>query len=141
MFTADTVNISNVYLEGLSIKDITSTYSVFRSSFGHLMHVFNVTAHNVTGPLFQTVDVLAQNFSAFSLNNMYTSEELPPGRQNIITFSKINNPAQKGLDTRRSQDTLLDNINLNGYTRIEGIDETKSANLSFIVMSESTYGK
>ena len=105
------------------------------------MHVFNVTAHNVTGPLFQTVDVLAQNFSAFSLNNMYTSEELPPGRQNIITFSKINNPAQKGLDTRRSQDTLLDNINLNGYTRIEGIDETKSANLSFIVMSESTYGK
>jgi len=109
---ADTVNISNVYLEGLSIKDVTTTFSVFRFSTGHLMNVYNVTANNVTGPIISTNDVIAQNFSTFSLNNMYTSQELDPNLQSMIYVLKNNDFGRTGLDPSRSRDTFLDNINL-----------------------------
>lgn len=110
---ADTVNISNVYLEGLSMKDVKVTYPAFYFSLGHSMNVYNLTAKNVSGPLIQTVNVLAQNFSTFSLTNMYASQQLKTSFQGVIFIAKVENVAQKGLDVRKSLNTYLDNINLN----------------------------
>ena len=76
------------------------------------MNVYNVTANNVTGPIISTNDVIAQNFSTFSLNNMYTSQELDPNLQSMIYVLKNNDFGRTGLDPSRSRDTFLDNINL-----------------------------
>ena len=113
IYIADTVNISNVYLEGLSIKDLTTTYALFSFAAGHFMNAYNVTANNVTGPVFQTTNVLAQNLSTLSFNNMYTSQQLFKGVQIIIYVSNIDNFGRTGLDPSRSRDIFFDNINLN----------------------------
>jgi len=113
LFSADTVNISNVYLEGLSTKDVTITYAVFRVSVGHSMNVYNLTANNVTGPLFQTNDVLAHNFSTISLNSMYTSQKQDVSRQYILYFAKISDLVKKGLNPNKPRDSFFDNLNLN----------------------------
>ena len=114
IFTAgDTVNISNVYLEGLSVKDVTVTYPVLYFGGGHSMNVYNLSANNVTGPIIQAVTVLTQNFSSFSLSNMKTDQQLQAILQSIIYISKVDSLLKKGLNISRSKDTFLDNINLN----------------------------
>jgi len=113
LFSADTVNISNVYLEGLSTKDVTITYAVFRVNVGHSMNVYNLTANNVTGPLFQINDVLAHNFSQLSFNNMYTSQKQDTNQQYIISLAKVKDLVKKGLDPNRPRDSFFDNLNLN----------------------------
>jgi len=105
------------------------------------MSVYNLTAKNVTGPIFQTVDVLAHNFSTLSFNEMYTSQELKKALQSVIYFSKINNLAAVGIDLSRPKDTFFDNVNLKGYTRLGGVDETESANDSIFISGFSDYGK
>ena len=142
MFNVDTVNISNIYLQDLSVKDVNVTYSMFHLSLGHAMNVYKLTANNVTGPVLYLSNVLAQNFSTLSLNDMKTSQgQLRTSLQSIIVISKVDDLSQKGLDIRKSQDTFLNNINLNGYTSIEGMDYTKTANNSYLLSVDTIYGK
>ena len=139
---ADTFSISNVYLEGLSVKDVTITYPIFYFNTGHSMIVNNLTAKNVAGPLFYASNVLAQTFSSFFLNKMYASQDLLKSTlQSIIMITKVGDPSQKGLDIRKSQDTAFDNINLNGYTSIEGTDYTKRAENTYLIEVHTVYGK
>jgi len=105
------------------------------------MNVYNVTATNTTGPLFQAVDILAHNFSTLSFNEMYTSQELNASLQSMIYFAKTNAFSETGLDPSRSQDTFFDHIDLKGYTTIDRIDYTESANNSIFISGFTNYGK
>lgn len=138
--TADTYNIANISLEGLTTKDVTITQPAFRINSGHSMSLYNITANNITGPLFQISDVMAHNFSKINFNNMYISKKDSSDNYFIFYFSKIT-LVKKGLNTSKPRDTYIDNFNLNGYTSIDGIDFANNANSSFFLIGHTGYGK
>jgi len=141
LYNIDTVSISNVYLEGLSTKDVTVSYALFKFTVGHSMNIYNLTANNVTGPLFQTTDVLAHNFSTISLNNLYTVQREDFSGQYVLSFAKVKDFGKKGLNSAKPKDSYFDNFNLNGYTTIDDIDFTNNVNNSFFMIAYTNYGK
>jgi len=112
--SAELVTISNVYIENArtAVKDVDMTFAIFNLWTAHAFTVNNLTAHNVSCPLLITIDVLGQNFSDFSLNNMSISQNVKSNYPMIIQIYKTVDPTQKGLDMRKSKGIYLDKINL-----------------------------
>jgi len=140
VLNSDTTTVSNVYLDNISIRDVKAYYGIFTVFTSHAFNVNNLTANNVSGQVIESLDVLSQNFSDFSLNDMATTKNLSITLQNLIQIAKMSDLTKKGLDIRKPRDTYLNNINLNGFQDMDGMDYTKNANNTYIVYITSNYG-
>ncbi len=67
-FLMDTINLTNVYFENLSVKDVVVNYSPLTLIVGHAVNVYNVTANNVYGSVFTLQDTMAINFTNCNFN-------------------------------------------------------------------------
>lgn len=112
-FLMDTINLTNVYFENLSVKDVVVYYSPITLIVGHAVNVYNFTANNVYGSVFTLQNAMANNFTNCNFNNMTNSQSQDIDKQSIAYIYKVTDPIKKKLDPTRPQFTLFDNFNVN----------------------------
>jgi hypothetical protein len=140
LWKLDKVNFENITLENNIYSDVNVSYYLFDVQLIHHTIFKNVHVKNNAGPIFSTEEVLLLNISNVTIYDAKMSQDQRSQYQNLIYIVTEYDPATEGLDPTRPVGVNMTDINVYGFSDINGGDSTDESKFHYIILIYTVIG-
>lgn len=109
----DTLNVSNINYERTTIQNVNLPLPLISAMSGHYFNVNNLTAKDVIGPVLNAQNIMSENFTDCTFNNLSSSQDIDANYQNILYIVKTDDPATIGLNANNPDNIYVNNFHVN----------------------------